>query len=519
MGAVYLARHETLDREVALKVLSPQFAGDEDMVQRMLREAKLAAKLEHPNVVQVHDAAMESGLPFIVMQYVEGESLQQLLTARGRLPWKEALGVTRKIAQALAAAHKLGIIHRDIKPANVLISKDGKVKVTDFGLARGMSSGEPGLTTANVVIGTPQFMSPEQARGDKVDHRSDLYSLGATLYAMLTGSPPYAEGSAMSIVMRQANMESRPEDPRKFVKDLPDGVATLVMKMLAKPLEERVQTAEEVIRAIDALAGGPASLRKPPTPARRMAWWKPAAGGAGVVIALILLVALVGPSPAQKMFEEAERLSDPEMAMFKHKEVIAKYPGTEWAKRSEARVRELQATLEERHEAEAFKAAKEFWERHPDRPVDARKHFEDFIAQHPRSKHVPEARAALKDLHTDAVRERAMGLARCVKEERVGGFPEFIDPKWRQERGATEIRRAMGALFKLMREFGWKVEDVGVKKIELKEDLAHATVTLQVRSKNEQTGEEKTDSQVSAWIYRDGQWYLDPEATRQLRGK
>jgi len=174
MGAVYLAHHPGLNKSVAVKVLPGDLAGAPEFRERFIREARLAARLEHPNVVQVYDVGHEQGVHYISMQYVEGKSLDAVLKERKKLSVGEALSTTKRVAAALAAAAKLGIVHRDIKPHNILISKDGVVKVADFGLAKdedaNRSISEPG-----VVMGTPYYMSPEQAKGEKVDHRSDLY--------------------------------------------------------------------------------------------------------------------------------------------------------------------------------------------------------------------------------------------------------------------------------------------------------------------------------------------------------
>ncbi|MBV8880971.1 MAG: serine/threonine protein kinase, partial [Planctomycetaceae bacterium] len=221
MGAVYLAHHPGLNKSVAIKVLPGDLAGTPEFRERFIREARLAARLEHPNVVQVHDVGHEQGVHYIAMQYIEGKSVDQILKERKKLSVGEALSTTKRVAAALAAAAKLGIVHRDIKPHNILISKEGVVKVADFGLAKdedaNRSISEPG-----VVMGTPYYMSPEQAKGENVDHRSDLYSLGATLYHMLTGKRLFdGGGSPVSIVMKQAGGEE-PTPARQLEPSIPE---------------------------------------------------------------------------------------------------------------------------------------------------------------------------------------------------------------------------------------------------------------------------------------------------------
>lgn len=265
MGAVYLAQHPGLNRAVAIKVLPGDLAGTPEFRERFIREARLAARLEHPNVVQVHDVGHEQGFHYIAMQYVEGKSLDGWLKERKKLTVGEALSMTKRVAAALSAAAKLGIVHRDIKPHNILISKDGHVKVADFGLAKdedaNRSISEPG-----VVMGTPYYMSPEQAKGLNVDHRSDLYSLGATLYHMLTGKRLFDGGSPVAIVMKQASDE-QPVPARQLEPSIPENVDAFLARLLQKDPANRFQTADEVIRALDGLKQGGAATIGPATAA------------------------------------------------------------------------------------------------------------------------------------------------------------------------------------------------------------------------------------------------------------
>ncbi|MCX7704353.1 MAG: serine/threonine protein kinase, partial [Planctomycetota bacterium] len=178
MGAVYRARHITLNRIVAIKIMSPALVGEKHKV-RFLREARAVARLEHPNIVVVHDAGEEDRFPYIVMQLVEGKSVREIVEEKGRLTGEESLRIVESAARALDAAHKNGIVHRDIKPDNIMITKEGEVKLTDFGLARSMEEDDMAVTGDGVAVGTPYYMSPEQFEGERVDKRSDIYSLGA----------------------------------------------------------------------------------------------------------------------------------------------------------------------------------------------------------------------------------------------------------------------------------------------------------------------------------------------------
>jgi serine/threonine protein kinase len=288
MGAVYLGRHPGLNRPVAVKILSAALAQNAEFIQRFQREARLAARLEHPNVVQVHDVGEQDGLHYIVMQYVEGKSLDQILKERRKLSLNEALSITKRVAVALAAAARLGIVHRDIKPHNILISKDGMVKVADFGLAKDNDANRT-ISETGQIVGTPYFMSPEQAEGKAVDPRGDLYSLGATLYPMLTGKRLFEGSSPLAIVMKQ--IREQPVPVRELDPSIPPAVEALLDRLLRKDPGERFASAEALVKAIDALKGPAEKTR---APVRRRA----ILSVAGILAAGILLGLLLGKPPA-----------------------------------------------------------------------------------------------------------------------------------------------------------------------------------------------------------------------------
>ena len=188
MADVYLAEDEELGRRVAIKILNDKYAPDDQFVERFRREAKNAAGLSHPNIVSIYDRGEAEGTYYIAMEYLDGRSLKELVVARGPLPIPDAIAATRQVLGALRFAHRKGVVHRDIKPHNVMADADGRLKVTDFGIAR---AGVSQMTEAGSIIGTAQYLSPEQARGAPVDQRSDLYSIGIVLYEMLTGQVPF----------------------------------------------------------------------------------------------------------------------------------------------------------------------------------------------------------------------------------------------------------------------------------------------------------------------------------------
>ena len=207
MGAVYKARQPLLKRFVAIKVMAPHLREDAAFVTRFIREAALAANLHHPNMVLVHTAGEQDGVYHIVMEFVEGESLHEHIASHGRLEAREAVAITVYVCQALQYAWKQArLIHRDIKPANIFLSTTGEVKLGDLGLAKSQGQSTAGATMTGMVMGSPHYMSPEQARAVKeIDFRADIYSLGCTLYHMLIGRPPYEGDDSMAIMMRQIN--------------------------------------------------------------------------------------------------------------------------------------------------------------------------------------------------------------------------------------------------------------------------------------------------------------------------
>jgi serine/threonine-protein kinase len=252
MGVVYRARDERLQRRVAIKVLPPELAFQQDIRERFTREAQTAARLSHPHIVPIHTVGEGQGLVYFVMGYVDGESVAARIRRRGQLPVEEARRIMKETADALSAAHALSVIHRDIKPDNILLEGTrGRVMVTDFGIAKALSSTSGAtLTGIGVAIGTPAFMSPEQAAGEReIDGRSDLYSLGIVTYQMLTGALPFSAPSVAGILMKQIT-EAAP-DLRQKRPDTPEDLALAVARCLEKDPENRWPTADALRRALE----------------------------------------------------------------------------------------------------------------------------------------------------------------------------------------------------------------------------------------------------------------------------
>jgi len=259
MAEVYEGRDRLLARRVAIKVLLSQYAHDQSFLLRFKREAQAAASLSHPNVVGVYDTGSEDGTHFIVMEYVEGRTLKDIIRQEGPLYPARAAEICADVCSALVAAHARGLIHRDIKPGNVMLTPDGKVKVMDFGIARATSSET--ITQTAAVIGTAQYISPEQAQGQTVDYRSDLYSLGCCLYEMLTGTVPFTGATAVAIAYKHVREDPTP--PRMLNPDVPPPLEAICLKAMAKLPDNRSQTAAALRADLERFRNGEPVLATP----------------------------------------------------------------------------------------------------------------------------------------------------------------------------------------------------------------------------------------------------------------
>jgi eukaryotic-like serine/threonine-protein kinase len=262
MGVVFLATDTTLDRRVAIKVIHPELAPHESITRRFLAEARTIARLRHPNIVAIHAAGSSEGLLYYVMDEIAGESLRQRLTREGRVPAEDAARITADVAAALDAAGRAGVVHRDVKPENVLLDEaSGRALLADFGIARAVAAEASNSSTGQgVAVGTPVYMSPEQAAGEEIDRRSDLYSLGVVAYEMLAGHPPF-QGSHRVVVSK--HIAERPVPVQRLRPDTPEPLAAAVMRALEKVPEERWQTGEELRQALAGERPTPHRLRLP----------------------------------------------------------------------------------------------------------------------------------------------------------------------------------------------------------------------------------------------------------------
>ena len=255
MGAVYRARDPVLDRDVAVKVLSPELARDPLLVKRFEEEARALARIQHPNIMRVYTVGEHEGKRYFAMEFVSGETLEDRVRERGSLSLREVVDLFGQLLPAVKAIHAAGIVHRDIKAANIMIDVKGRTVLMDFGLAK--RHGRAALTTAGSILGTPEYMAPEQALGDAVDGRADIYALGVVLFEALTGRPPFEGGDAFSIIRKQ--VEDAPPAAREFRSDLPEAVDTVLKRCLAKKPEDRYPD-------VDALAAALGELPVPDEP-------------------------------------------------------------------------------------------------------------------------------------------------------------------------------------------------------------------------------------------------------------
>jgi len=274
MAEVYEGHDRLLARRVAIKILLSQYAHDPAFLARFRREAQSAASLSHPNIVSVFDTGSEGDTWFIVMEYVDGRTLKDIIRAEGALYWARAAEVAADVAGALAVAHARGIVHRDVKPGNVMLTTEGKVKVMDFGIAR--ATAVPSITQTSAVVGTAQYIAPEQAQGLEVDGRTDVYALGCCLYEMVTGQVPFSGPTPVAIAYRHVREEPTP--PRALNPDVPPPLERVCLKAMAKRPEDRYQTAAEMQRDLERVRVGEPVTVAGPLPSQQTTQ---AIGGAG----------------------------------------------------------------------------------------------------------------------------------------------------------------------------------------------------------------------------------------------
>jgi len=248
MAIVYKGRDTYLNREVTIKVMRPEFTSDEDFVQRFRREAQAVARLSHANIVNIHDVGQEDGTHYLVLEYVRGDNLKNIIKQKGRLEPEDAVNIAVQVCEALEHAHNNNIVHRDIKPHNILITADGKAKLTDFGIAMETTAGT--ITRTDTIMGSVHYLSPEQARGETATARSDIYAVGILLYEMLTGKQPYSGDSPIAIALK--HIQETPLPVNEVNPDVPAELAEVVGRAMEKKPELRYKSARELARRLEA---------------------------------------------------------------------------------------------------------------------------------------------------------------------------------------------------------------------------------------------------------------------------
>jgi len=305
MGKVFRAVDKTIDEEVALKVLNPDIAADEKMIERFRNELKMARKIAHKNVCRMYDFSQVRGTQFIIMEYVPGEDLRSLIKRIGQFTAGKTILIAKQICEGLAEAHRLGIIHRDLKPQNVMIDREGNARIMDFGIARTLRS--RGLTEGDTVIGTPEYMSPEQVEGKDIDHRSDLYSLGAILFEMLTGRVPFQGDTPLSIAIKHKT--ELPPNPRQINSQIPENISQLILHCLEKDRTKRYQSAEELLTALNRIERDVPTTDKliPVRPLKKLPWKKLSVfASLPILVALLILVGIfVFTGPQESIYSIA----------------------------------------------------------------------------------------------------------------------------------------------------------------------------------------------------------------------
>ncbi|MFL5943411.1 MAG: Stk1 family PASTA domain-containing Ser/Thr kinase [Gaiellaceae bacterium] len=302
MADVYLAEDQELGRRVAIKILNGRHANDDQFIERFRREAKNAAALNHPNIVSIYDRGEAEDTYYIAMEYLDGRTLKELIVGHGQAPVRVAVEYARQILSALRFAHRHGIVHRDIKPHNVLVDREGRVKVTDFGIAR---AGTSQMTETGSIVGTAQYLSPEQARGGEVDQRSDLYSLGVVLYELVTGKTPFEGDTPVEIAMK--HLSATPQKPSELRSDIPPELDMVIMRALAKDPDERYQSADEMESDLERVARG-APVAAATMDAATQVLRRPAAAATAATAATMIAPSATVPPPpvVEEEVEEQE---------------------------------------------------------------------------------------------------------------------------------------------------------------------------------------------------------------------
>lgn len=514
MGSVYLARHLALQKDVAIKILAGKLSGAPEYVQRFLSEARLAAQIEHPNIVHVLNVGRENGFHYIVMQYVQGETLAALLAREGKRPPPEAARITLCIARGLVAAHEKGIIHRDIKPSNVLMLQDGNLKIADMGLARTVGqSHDSQLTQEGVPMGTPQYMPPEQAEDARsADERSDIYSLGCTLYHMLVGAPPFAARSPIGVITKHLTENAAP--PLSLRKEVPPALSELTMAMMAKRREDRPQTMKDIVAELEAIGAGRGVIRpvrsaprdnSQPRPLRR----KIIAAAVGAIGAMVLLILLTRPRPGQHAYERTLSAWDANpteyaAAITAFEDVARRYPSTRYAEQSNGQVKLIKDSRE-KTAVSVFEQTRQISEsaRNAGDHAKALKVWDEFPGPLLDGEIVERAR---RERMKARLPVRIDGFLKAMVTSDINAALKFLDPDEMAARG----RDFMSGVLNLTRgliAIGFEAEGWEIKSMTLAPDEKSADAIVILKLFNKFAKKSETKDTPESWHVVNGDWY------------
>jgi len=483
MGEVYLARHSTLDRQAAVKVLSGRFSSDHEWLVRFRREAKILARLDHPNAVRVYDYGQAHGREYLVMEYIDGNDLSQVLKKRGKMRVSDALAITKRVCNALAEAHALGVVHRDIKPGNILITRE-KVKVVDFGLSRALAA-EHNTTQPGRILGTPNYMSPEQCLGQPIDARCDLYSLGATLYHMLSGELPHSAEMPLAVLRMHSDEKVLPKPLTEHDPTIPAAVEALVRKLMSKRPEGRYATAREAAVAIDQIlrsvrSGDSVRMARPK--AGTVPWLLYICVAAAVVVGLFMAVWLNRAAP-----EEAPEPKKP--VKQKKLQKTEKRPtrrGADELRKSLQHVRQM--AIEQPEELKLIDA----------RLTEIAREFGERVSK-------DDLRKIRVTAREGALRSRAESYYRHATKGKWEQAVDFVDPGVLRNSTRVKYVARLRRLVERGKRLGWTVVKRWVKRVDASRDDGWVEIGVLSRHTRGTTDEKLHRDR---WLLIDYTWYI-----------
>ncbi|MBI4835039.1 MAG: serine/threonine protein kinase [Planctomycetes bacterium] len=517
MGAVYLAHHKRLDKNVAVKILPVSFSKEEDRVKRFVREARSTAKLDHPNIIQIFDIqlAKPGGFYFIIMQYIDGDNLDMRIKKQGKLPIPEAIRIIKSAASALGAAHSMGIIHRDIKAENIMLSKNGEIKLMDFGLAR-IGDSSSSISSAGDIMGTPHYMAPEQAKGEPIDHRADIYALGITFYYALTGKRPFDGATPVTVIMKHLNEE--PPDPTLFAPDIPKNLVKILLKMMAKDPKSRYQSAQDLLNDLDnfiietpsAMSSTAKTVTYTPLPTTKTSAPKLKKGLKIAGIIILVLLALMFISKIGRKRDQKPDQKPPDTAQ-KEPEKKPSFPV-------------------KKPFNDMLKEARDFLDQNPTKYKESMDNFEGILLAYPDDPLAPKIKDEISRLKKEYEKHRKQKQLEAALLTRCNGFCEAF--KNGNDRAMLSyfnsdkltrlaLKKLEGFLKRVVDYFKShqiEIEKYTLSKDELKLDLNAPTPIAEINVIYHFKKDNKRDTKLQTlqWVFQSNEWYLMPGQQHDL---